>query len=47
VFISATKLDIVPILKVDGHVIGNEKPGSYTKRILHAFRESIVKSGAQ
>lgn len=45
VFISATKLDIVPILKIDGHVIGNGKPGKYTKRILNAFRESIVKSG--
>lgn len=47
VFISATKLDIVPILKIDGHVIGNGEPGEYTKRILNAFRESIAKSGVQ
>lgn len=45
VFTSATKMDIVPILKVDEHVIGNGNPGAYTKRILNAFRESVVKSG--
>jgi len=47
VFISATKLDVVPILEVDDHLIGNGYPGKYTKRILRAFRESIIKSGVR
>lgn len=42
VFISATKLDIIPILKVDEHVIGEGNPGEYTKRILKAYRSNIM-----
>lgn len=47
VFISATKLDVIPILKVDDSIIGNGDPGAYTKRILKAFHASIVKSGVR
>lgn len=38
VFITATKTDIVPILKVDDHAIGLGAPGDITKRILQRFR---------
>nr|WP_172840564.1 D-amino-acid transaminase [Virgibacillus phasianinus] len=38
VFITATKLDVVPILKIDDHVIGLGKPGKITRRILQEFR---------
>lgn len=38
VFISATKSDIVPILKIDGKKIGTGKPGAITKRVKEAFR---------
>lgn len=41
VFVSATKLDIIPILEVDDHVIGTGKPGELTHRILYAFRLAI------
>jgi D-alanine transaminase len=41
VFISATKLDIIPILKVDDNVIGTGRPGELTKRLLHTFRTAI------
>lgn len=47
VFISATKLDIIPIVKVDEYVIGDGKPGIYTKRVLSAFRESIVENAVK
>lgn len=47
VFISATKLDVIPILKVDDSVISDGRPGTLTKRIVEAYRESIVKSGVQ
>lgn len=38
VFISATKLDVVPILKVDDHTIGKGEPGEITKKIVQEFR---------
>lgn len=38
VFITATRLDIVPILKVDDHLIGKGAPGNVVKSILQAFR---------
>ncbi|SDQ20568.1 D-alanine transaminase [Virgibacillus salinus] len=38
VFISATKLDVVPILKVDDHTIGDGEPGEITKQIVKEFR---------
>nr|WP_308418974.1 D-amino-acid transaminase [Virgibacillus oceani] len=38
VFITATKLDVVPILKVDNHMIGTGIPGEATKKVLQAFR---------
>ncbi|WP_164215785.1 D-amino-acid transaminase [Virgibacillus sp. YIM 98842] len=39
VFVSATKSDIIPILKVDDHVIGKGKPGEITKSIIGEFRK--------
>jgi D-alanine transaminase len=39
VFISATKSDIIPILKVDDHVIDQGKPGEITKSIVKEFRK--------
>ncbi|WP_085991609.1 D-amino-acid transaminase [Oceanobacillus senegalensis] len=41
VFVTATKLDVVPIIKVDQQTIGTGSPGRTTKKILHAFRASI------
>ncbi|GAB4073033.1 D-amino-acid transaminase [Barrientosiimonas marina] len=38
VFISATKLDIIPILQVGDNMIYDGQPGSVTKQILQAFR---------
>ncbi|MEC5423051.1 D-amino-acid transaminase [Virgibacillus sp. C22-A2] len=38
VFVTATKLDVVPILKVDQHTIGSGVPGETTKRIVEEFR---------
>ncbi|WP_060681734.1 D-amino-acid transaminase [Virgibacillus halodenitrificans] len=43
VFITATKLDIVPILKVDQHTIASGNPGNITKKILHEFRKLYQK----
>lgn len=47
VFVTATKSDIIPIVTVDEHLIGNGQPGSYTKRIQSAFRESVQKASVK
>ena len=41
VFITATKLDVVPILKIDNHTIGAGSPGETTLKLLQAFRSTI------
>ncbi|SFE21974.1 D-alanine transaminase [Lentibacillus persicus] len=43
VFISATKQDIVPILKVDDQTIGDGRAGKITHKILQAFRSLYQK----
>jgi D-alanine transaminase len=38
-FIAVTTKDIVPVVKFDGRLIGNGKPGQYTKLLAAEFRE--------
>lgn len=37
-FIAVTTKDIVPVVKFDGTVIGDGKPGKYTKLLIEEFR---------
>jgi len=37
-FLTGTAAEMVPVVKVDGRVIGNGKPGPITGRLLEAFR---------
>ena len=37
-FIAVTTKDIVPVVKFDGKVIGDGKPGKYTKLLIKEFR---------
>lgn len=46
VFVSATKMDVIPILKIDGQAIGNGEPGAITKQVLQAFR-SLYQEGVR
>ncbi|MFD1851121.1 D-amino-acid transaminase [Oceanobacillus bengalensis] len=41
VFVTATKLDIIPIIKVDDTIIGDGKPGDIVRNIVEAYRHSI------
>jgi D-alanine transaminase len=36
-FIAVTTKDIVPVVKFDGKVIGDSKPGKYTKQLMQEF----------
>ncbi|MCS7264633.1 MAG: branched-chain-amino-acid transaminase [Armatimonadetes bacterium] len=44
-FITGTAAEIVPVVKVDGRVIGNGVPGSVTKALIQKFREYTQKFG--
>jgi branched-chain amino acid aminotransferase len=37
-FLTGTAAEMVPVVKVDGRVIGNGKPGPITGKLLAAFR---------
>lgn len=41
VFVTATKSDIIPILQIDNHKIGEGVPGATTLRVLEEFRSLI------
>ena len=40
-FFTSTTKEIVPVVRVDDHVIGEGVPGPITKRLMAAFREKI------
>ena len=44
-FLTGTAAEIVPVVKADGRIIGNGKPGPITLRIIERFREMTHKTG--
>jgi branched-chain amino acid aminotransferase len=44
-FLTGTAAEIIPVVKVDGRVIGNGKPGPITTRIIARFREMTRETG--
>lgn len=44
-FLTGTAAEMVPVVKVDGRVIGDGKPGPVTLRLLQAFRERTRTDG--
>ncbi|SFU79590.1 branched-chain-amino-acid transaminase [Alicyclobacillus macrosporangiidus] len=47
VFLTGTAAEIVPVIKVDGRVIGDGKPGSITHELLAEFRKRAVTDGVK
>ena len=45
VFLTGTAAEIVPVVKVDGRVIGRGKPGPYTGKLLTLFHDLTRKDG--
>ncbi|MEP1096168.1 MAG: aminotransferase class IV [Cyclobacteriaceae bacterium] len=41
VFISGTIKEVMPVLKIDDHIIGNGRPGSETIRLHNLFKEHV------
>src|SRR5213594_3568155 len=44
-FLTGTAAEIVPVVKADGRLIGNGKPGSITTRTIARFREMTRETG--
>ncbi|MGC8770386.1 MAG: branched-chain-amino-acid transaminase [Brevinematia bacterium] len=45
VFLTGTAAEIVPVVKVDGRVIGDGKPGKITKVLMDKFKKYVVETG--
>src|SRR5438270_651476 len=44
-FLTGTAAEIIPVIKVDGRVIGNGKPGPISLRMMARFREITRETG--
>jgi branched-chain amino acid aminotransferase len=42
-FLTSTTREVVPIVRVDDHVIGDGTPGPVTRRLLQAFRDRAIR----
>ncbi|WP_026485586.1 branched-chain-amino-acid transaminase [Caldanaerobius polysaccharolyticus] len=46
-FLTGTAAEAIPVVEIDGRVIGDGKPGPITKQILKAFAEIVDKKGTR
>jgi branched-chain amino acid aminotransferase len=44
-FLTGTAAEAIPVVKVDGRVIGTGKPGEMTQKLIRKFREIVTKDG--
>ena len=44
-FLTGTAAEVIPVVKVDGRVIGDGKPGRITQELVEKFRELTQKTG--
>ena len=47
IFLTGTAAEVVPVVKMDGRVIGDGKPGKVTGRLLKSFRALTVSDGVK
>ena len=46
-FLSGTGAEVIPVVKLDGRVIGTGKPGPITARVLASFRKKVLTEGTR
>ena len=46
-FLTGTAAEIIPVVKVDGRVIGTGKPGTITAKFIKSFHEIVKKDGVR
>jgi branched-chain amino acid aminotransferase len=44
-FLTGTGAELIPVVKIDGRVIGNGKPGAITRRLVEQSRALTKASG--
>jgi len=44
-FLTGTAAELIPVIKADGRIIGNGKPGPITNRMVSRFREITRETG--
>jgi len=45
VFLTGTAAEVIPVVKVDGRIIGDGKPGLHTHRLLAGFQDLVIRDG--
>jgi branched-chain amino acid aminotransferase len=45
--LTGTAAEIIPVVKVDGRVIGNGRPGKLTLKLMKKFKELTKKEGVK
>jgi branched-chain amino acid aminotransferase len=46
-FLTGTGAEVIPVVKLDGRVIGTGKPGPVTGRVLTSFRQKVLVEGTR
>ena len=46
-FLTGTAAEIIPVVKLDGRMIGDGKPGKVTLKLIKAFKEMTRKDGVK
>jgi branched-chain amino acid aminotransferase len=46
-FLTGSGAEVIPVVKLDGRVIGDGKPGPITQRVLAAFRRRVLVEGTR
>ncbi len=46
-FLTGTGAEVIPVVKLDGRVIGSGKPGPITARVLENFRRKVLVEGTR
>lgn len=46
-FLTGSGAEVIPVVKLDGRVIGSGKPGAVTQRVLEAFRKRVLVEGTR
>ena len=45
-FLTGTAAEVIPVVDVDGRIIGSGKPGNITKKLISAFKELVKRRRA-
>lgn len=44
-FLTGTAAEIIPVIKIDGRIIGEGRPGEFTKRLINSYKELTAHEG--